>query len=81
MNLFVAGFPGSSANEFRLRQVETRDDKTRLCEIEGCRTDVAFSAADRPAAAFPFQAAHRFQIEMNLEKTHLFDPISTNRLH
>lgn len=27
------------------------------------------------------EAAHRFQIEMNLERTHLFDPISTNRLH
>jgi multiple sugar transport system ATP-binding protein len=27
------------------------------------------------------EAAHRFQFEMNLEKAHLFDPISTNRLH
>jgi hypothetical protein len=27
------------------------------------------------------EAGHLFQFQMNLEKAHLFDPISTNRLY
>jgi multiple sugar transport system ATP-binding protein len=36
-----------------------------------CRTQAALDHGE---------AGRRFQFEMNLEKAHLFDPVSTNRL-
>ncbi|MGI8431486.1 MAG: ABC transporter ATP-binding protein [Chthoniobacterales bacterium] len=148
VNLFVAGFLGSPPMNFITGTLKAEGDKLRFCEAEGGTINVAFPAADRPAArefigkqiilgirpedldvakfnrpegrakasdnAFPAivdivepmgaetnlylqtgahtlvcrsqdsfdhrEAGHRFQFQVNLEKAHLFDPISTERL-
>jgi multiple sugar transport system ATP-binding protein len=146
VNLFVAGFFGSPPINFISGTLKEDGDKIRFREIGGGTIEVAFAAADRPAArefigknvilgirpedlevakfsrkegkvaatGFPAivdivepmgaetnlylqtgahtlvcrsqaaldhrEAGRRFQFEMNLEKAHLFDPVSTNRL-
>jgi multiple sugar transport system ATP-binding protein len=146
VNLFVAGFLGSPPMNFISGTLKEASDKIRFREIEGGTIEVAFAAADRPAArefigknvilgirpedlevakfsrkegkaaatGFPAivdivepmgaetnlylqtgahtlvcrsqatldhrEAGRRSQFEMNLEKAHLFDPVSTNRL-
>ena len=50
VNLFVAGFLGSPPMNFISGRLKQDQDKIRFCEIEGGTIEVAFPAADRPAA-------------------------------
>ena len=50
VNLFVAGFLGSPPMNFISGRLKQDKDKIRFCEIEGGTIEVAFPAADRPAA-------------------------------
>ena len=50
VNLFVAGFLGSPPMNFINGTLKQEGDKIRFCEIEGGTIDVAFLAAERPAA-------------------------------
>ena len=50
VNLFVAGFLGSPPMNFVSGRLKQDKDKIRFCEIEGGTIEVAFPAADRPAA-------------------------------
>jgi multiple sugar transport system ATP-binding protein len=49
-NLFVAGFLGSPPMNFVSGTLKKDGDKIRFCEIAGGTIDVAFLAAERPAA-------------------------------
>jgi multiple sugar transport system ATP-binding protein len=50
VNLFVAGFFGSPSMNFVSGTLKDDDDKIRFREVEGGTIEVAFRAADRPAA-------------------------------
>ena len=50
VNLFVAGFLGSPPMNFINGKLKQDGDKIRFNEVEGGTIDVAFPAADRPAA-------------------------------
>ena len=50
VNLFVAGFVGSPPMNFITGTLKAEGDKIRFREIEGGTIEVAFPAADRPAA-------------------------------
>jgi len=50
VNLFVAGFLGSPSMNFVAGTLKQDGDKIRFCEIEGGTINVAFLAAERPAA-------------------------------
>ncbi len=50
VNLFVAGFLGSPPMNFITGTLKAEGDKIRFREIEGGTIEVAFPAADRPAA-------------------------------
>ncbi len=72
--------PTSSSSQLELQFVnfclKADGDKIRFREIEAGTIELAFAAADRPAA---HEFIGKSVILMNLEKAHLFDPISTNR--
>jgi len=50
VNLFVAGFLGTPPMNFITGTLKPAGDKIRFCEIEDGTIEVAFTAADRPAA-------------------------------
>jgi multiple sugar transport system ATP-binding protein len=148
VNLFVAGFLGSPPMNFVTGTLKAAGENLRFSEAEGGTIEIAFPAAERPAArdfvgrqiilgirpedlevanferkegrrkladnAFPAivdivepmgaetnlylqtgahtlvcrsqnafdhrEAGHRFQFEINLQKAHFFDPVSTERI-